>query len=250
MKSMMFRALLVLVFACSLPLALAQGGRFPLPPAEWPSPVMDRQGFTYLLLDRLEYRWQKGDNARVWDAQGWFGGDYSKLWLKSEGEQIAGGKTEEADVQLLYARLIRPFWYLQAGVLSETRPGPSRNYAVLGVQGLAPYEFDVEATLFLRAGEVSGRVEAEYDLLLGQRLILQPRFETGFSGRSDPQRGVGSGINDVQFGLRLRYEIRREIAPYVGFSWGRKVGDTADMARGRGEGVTERGIVAGLRLWY
>lgn len=228
----------------------ARDSRFPLPPKDWPSPVMDRQIFSYVLLDRLEYRWQKGDNVRVWDAQAWFGGDYNKLWIKSEGEQTVGGRTEEADLQLLYARLITPFWFLQAGVRNEARPGPSENSAVLGIQGLAPGWFDVEASLFLRAGEVSGSLEAEYDQLITQRLVLQPRIETSFTGASDRERGVGSGINDVQLGLRLRYEIRREIAPYIGFSWVRKVGNTADIARDQGERTTERGIVAGLRIWF
>jgi copper resistance protein B len=230
--------------------AQAQGGRYPLPPADWPSPVMDRQPFTYLLLDRLEHRWQRGADARVWDAQAWFGGDDHKLWFKTEGEQRVGGATEEADARLLYAHRIRPFWYLQAGVRAETRPGPTRKQAVLGVQGLAPYEFGVEAALYLRGGEVAGRLEAEYDLLLSQRLILQPRLETNFSSASDRERGVGSGINDVQLGLRLRYEIRREIAPYIGVSWTRRLGNTADIARAASERVTERGVVAGIRVWY
>lgn len=230
--------------------AQSEDGRYPLPPKDWPSPVMDQQAFTYLLLDRLEYRWQDGADARVWDAQGWFGGDYNRVWVKTEGEQSVGGRTEEADVQLLYSRLVAPYWYLQAGVRNETRPGPSRNYAVLGIQGLVPYEFDVEAALFLRGGELLGSLEAEYDLLLTQRLILQPRVETAFAGSSDRERGIGSGINDVQLGLRLRYEFRREIAPYIGFSWGRKLGNTADIARSNGESPTERGWVVGVRLWY
>lgn len=227
-----------------------QAKQFPLPPSDWPSPVMDRQVVPYLLIDRLEYRWQDGSNRRVWDAQGWIGGDYNKLWLKTEGEQVAGGTTEEADLQLLYARRIRPFWYLQAGVRHEAKPGPARNQAVIGVQGVAPYEFDIEAALFLRGGDVSGSLEAEQDFLITQRLILQPRLETSFSGSSDARRGIGSGFNDLQVGLRLRYEIRREIAPYVGIAWSRKLGNTADLARSQGESVTERGIVAGLRIWY
>lgn len=211
---------------------------------------MDQEAVPYLVLDRLEHRWQEGDDARVWDTQGWFGGDYNKLWLKSEGEQTVGGRTKEADLQLLYARLVKPFWYLQAGVRNESRPGPSRNFGALAIQGIAPYEFDVEGSLFFRAGEVSGRFEAEYDQLIAQRLILQPRVETGFAGSSDTARGVGSGINDIELGMRLRYELTREIAPYIGVNWVRKVGNTADLARGRGGSVTERGIVAGLRIWY
>lgn len=226
------------------------GNRFPLPPESWPNPVMDDQLVPYLLLDRLEYRWQKGSNLRVWDAQAWFGGDYNKLWLKSEGEQAVGGRTEAADLQLLYARLIAPFWYLQVGVRNAARPGPSQNSAVLAIQGIAPYEFDVEGSLFLRAGKVSGRFEGEYDQPITQRLILQPSFETNFAGSSDRERGIGSGINDLELGLRLRYEIRREFAPYIGIYWSRKLGGTADIARSNGERVSDRGIVVGLRIWY
>jgi copper resistance protein B len=229
--------------------AHAQGNRFPLPPKDWPSPVMDRQPYAYLLLDRLERRWQRGQDANVLDAQGWFGGDYHKLWLKAEAERT-GGTTEDGEVQLLYAGLIRPFWYLQAGLRSETRPGPTQNSAVIGIQGMAPYEFDFEGALYLRGGRISGRFEAEVDQLLAQRWILQPRIETNFAGASDRERGIGTGFTDVQLGLRLRYEIRREIAPYIGISWTRRLGDTADIARGRSDRVTGRGVVLGLRLWY
>lgn len=241
-------ALALALFLLAAP-AFAQQDPFPLPPREWPEPVMDTQRFTFLLLDRIEYRWQKGDDARTWDAQAWFGGDFNKLWLKSEGAQVAGD-TEEAEVQALYARRIAPFWHLQAGVRQEARPKPAQNYGVLAVQGLAPYWFQVEASAFLRSGEISGRLEAEYDQLLTQRLILQPRIETNFSASAEPARGVGSGINDVELGLRLRYEIRRELAPYVGVNWTRKVGDTADLARSRGEDASATSIVLGLRVWY
>ena len=133
---------------------------------------------------------------------------------------------------------------------SETRPGPTQNSAVIGIQGMAPYEFDFEGALYLRGGRISGRFEAEVDQLLAQRWILQPRIETNFAGASDRERGIGTGFTDVQLGLRLRYEIRREIAPYIGISWTRRLGDTADIARGRGDRVTGRGVVLGLRLWY
>ena len=224
--------------------------RFPLPPADWPSPVMDQQIVPYVLLDRLEYRVQKGNNAQAWDGQFSVGTDYHKLWLKSEGEKTVGGQTEKADLQLLYARLISPFWYLQAGARNESRPGPSRNYGVLGVQGLAPYRFNVAGMLFVRGGEVAGRFEAEYDQKVTQRLVLQPRVETNFSSSTDQSRRLGGGIRDVEFGLRLRYEITREIAPYIGVNWERKLGSTASLAREAGDRVTNRGIVVGLRLWY
>lgn len=223
---------------------------FPLPPEEWPSPVMDARPFTFLLLDRFEYRWQEGDDAANWDAQGWFGGDYNKLWFKSEGEQLVGERTEDADLQALYARRIAPYWHLQAGVRREIKPSPAQDFGVLAIQGLAPYWFDIEASAFLRAGEVSGRLEAETDLLFTQRLILQPRIETNFAGSDDPARGIGSGVTDVQLGVRLRYEIMREFAPYMGLSWTRRVGDTADLVRSSGGEVTETAFVVGVRAWY
>jgi len=244
------RGALLLVLLMAAGMACAQEDRFPLPPKEWPTPVMDHEPFAFLLLDRLEYRAQKGADAIYWDAQAWYGGDYNKLWLKSEGQQIIGGRTQDADLQVLYARRIAPFWHLQGGFRSEVRPGPTQNYGVLAIQGIAPHWFNVEASTFLRNGEISGRLEAEYDQLLTQRLILQPRIDSDFSTRADPARGVGRGINDVVLGLRLRFEIKREFAPYVGVTWTRKFGDTADIARGRGEDVRATAVVFGLRVWY
>jgi copper resistance protein B len=243
-------ALLLLALLTAAGIARAQEDRFPLPPKQWPSPVPDQEPFAYFLLDRLEYRAQKGADALYWDAQAWFGGDYNRLWLKSEGQRIAGAGTQDADLQVLYARRIAPFWHVQGGLRTEARPEPTKNYGVLALQGIAPYWFTVETTAFFRSGEISGRLEAEYDQLLTQRLILQPRIDSDFSTKADPERGVGRGINDVVLGLRLRYEIRREFAPYVGVTWSRKVGDTADIARGRGEDVRATALVLGLRVWY
>jgi copper resistance protein B len=230
--------------------ALAQQPKpFPLPPKDWPKPVMDTERFTFLLLDRFEYRAKSGKDAWAWSAQGWWGGDYNKLWLKTEGEGEWRGAAESADIQALYARRIAPFWHLQAGVRQEARPTPSRNTGVLAIQGLAPYWFDVEASAFFGNG-VSGRLEAQYDQLLTQRLILQPRIETNFAGSADPARDVGSGVNDLELGLRLRYEVRREFAPYIGIEWTRKFGGTADLARAAGRDVSERALVLGVRVWY
>lgn len=244
----MSRALIAafLLFAASA--ALAQD-RFPLPPKDWPKPVMDTEPFTFLLLDRLEYRAKAGNDAWAWDAQGWWGGDYNKFWFKSEGDGEWRGAAESADVQALYARRISPYFYLQGGVRQAARPTPSRNQGVLAIQGLAPYWFDVEASLFLGSG-LSGRLEAEYDQLLTQRLILQPRIETNFAGSSDPARGVGSGVNDLEVGLRLRYEIRREFAPYIGIDWKRSLGATADLTRAAGRDTSETAVVLGVRIWY
>ena len=242
------------IFAAALLLgasaALAQQDPFPLPPKEWPQPVMDTERFSYLLLDRFEYRAKSGTDAWAWGAQGWWGGDYNKLWFKSEGEGEWRGAAERADIQALYARRIAPYWHMQAGVRREARPAPSHDQGVLAIQGLAPYWFNVEASAFFGGGNVSGRVEAEYDQLITQRLILQPRIETNFAGSSDAARGVGSGVNDLELGLRLRYEIRRELAPYIGVNWTRKLGGTADLARAAGRDASERAIVLGVRVWY
>lgn len=242
------RAALAFLFVATGALAQQQDP-FPLPPKDWPAPVMDTHRFTYLLVDRLEYHAKSGKDAWAWDAQGWWGGDYNKLWVKTQGEGEWQGAAEKADVQALFARRISPYWHLQAGVRQEARPTPSRTTGVLAIEGLAPYWFGVDASLFFGNG-VSGRIEAEYDQLLTQRLILQPRIETNFSGSADPDRDVGSGLNDLELGLRLRYEIRREIAPYIGVSWTRKLGDTADIARAAGHETSETALVVGIRLWY
>ncbi len=243
--------------AATLTLCLAaaaadgQDKPFPLPPREWPSPVMDQSVLAFLLVDRLEYRRrQGGEDVRNWDAQGWIGGDDDKLWIKSEGSE-ARGRLEDADIQLLYARRIAPYWHVQAGARAVNGPSPARESAVLGLQGLAPYWFDIEAMAFVDTkGKVSGRFEAENDLLVTQRLILQPHFETNFSVAEDEARRIGRGVNDVTLGVRLRYEIQREIAPYIGVNWTRKVADTADLARRAGESVGGFSVVAGVRIWY
>lgn len=244
------RLLAALALSLAASAVLAQSDPFPLPPKDWPSPVMDKQPLTLLLVDRLEYRVQSGPDQRVWDAQAWVGGDLNKLWFKTEGENEVGGRTEQAEVQALYARRISPFWHLQAGMRHDRRSGMSRNSAALGVQGLAPYWFDVEAMLFVQRKGVSGRVELEPDLLLSQRLILQPRIETQFAGYRDPDRGIGRGTEDVELGVRLRYEIRREFAPYIGIEWSRKFGETATLARSRGEDTRDTSVVLGVRMWY
>ncbi|HEX7054081.1 MAG TPA: copper resistance protein B [Burkholderiales bacterium] len=212
---------------------------YPLPPREWPQPVMDRELFAMVLLERLEYRAQSGDDGWLWDGQAWYGGDRYRLWLKSEGEGEVGGRAESADVQALLARRISPYWHLQAGVREALRPRPSRTSGVVALQGLAPYWLELDASLFFGDGPVSGRVEAEYDQPLTQRWIVQPRLEATWSGDSDAERGVRSGLGEIELGLRLRYEMRREFAPYAGVSWTHRVGAGSDSA-----------LVLGLRAWY
>ncbi len=221
-------------------------------PADWPEPVMDSQTFYFFKTDRLEYQTNEGDGLLVWDAEGWVGGDYNKLWIKSEGEYLfERERVEEAELQALYSRAIAPFFDVQAGVRHDFKPDPSRTFGVLGVQGLAPYWFEIDAAGFVSdEGDVSARLEAEYEFLFTQKLILQPRTELNFAVQDVKKLGVGSGLSTAELGLRLRYEIVREFAPYIGVSWTRLVGKTEDFARDEGENVSSVSFVAGVRLWF
>lgn len=215
-------------------------------------PVHDDEIFAVFLADRLEYRAGEGKDLLLWDVQAWAGADYSKLWFKSEGTWLADGeKFEEAETELFFSRNIASFWDLQVGVRHDLKPDPDRTFAAAGVQGLAPQWFEVEATAYLSEdGDLSAVFEAEYDLLLGQRLILQPRLETGVTVQEVAEYGVGQGINDIDLGVRLRYEIRREFAPYIGVSWSRKLGETADLAEAAGEDIDVFSFLAGVRMWF
>jgi len=221
-------------------------------PADWPEPVEDSQIHTFFRADRLEVQTNEGDGLLVWDAEGWVGGDYNKLWVKSEGEYLfERERTEEAELQALYSRTILPFFDVQAGVRHDFKPDPSRTFGVVGVQGLAPYWFEVDAAGFVSdEGDVSARVEAEYEFLFTQQLILQPRTELNFAVQDVKKLGIGSGLSTAELGLRLRYEFVREVAPYIGVSWTRLVGKTEDFARDEGEDVSSVSFVAGVRLWF
>ena len=206
----------------------------------------------YVEGERLEYQTNEGDPLFLWDAQGFYGGDFNKLWIKTEGEyDFQADRFGEAEVQALYSRAVGSFWDVQAGVRHDFAPFEDTTYGVLGVQGLAPYLFEIDTAFFISdRGDVTARVEAEYELLLTQRLILQPRAELNFAFQDVPALETGSGLSTAEAGLRLRYEIRREFAPYIGVSWTRDVGDTADFARAAGEDPAELSFVAGVRVWF
>lgn len=206
----------------------------------------------YLLADRFEYQSNRGEPTTIWDAQGWYGTDLNKFWLKSEGEYLfEDDVVEEAEVQGLYSRAFHSFWDFQAGVRHDITPNPSRTYAVIGLQGLAPYWFEIDLASFLsNKGDVSIRLEAEYEIRLQQRLILQPRIEANVAFSDDEDVGVASGFSSFEAGIRLRYEITQEIAPYFGINWTRSFGETADLIRGEGEKNERLSFVAGVRFWY
>lgn len=207
----------------------------------------------FIQLEELEYRTLDDSDAVEWEGQGWIGGDRDKFWVKFRGEQTLSGRDglEQAEFQALYSRAISTFYDAQLGVRYDLAPDPERAFAVLALHGLAPYFFETDLSLFAsNEGELSLRAEARYDLLLTQRLILQPQIELNLASDDAPRRGIGSGFNDLELGLRLRYEISRKFAPYVGVSWERSFGETASLARREGEDPDTFNFVAGLRLWY
>jgi copper resistance protein B len=214
-------------------------------------PVMDSGLYAHALLDQNEGRIGGGQDAYRWEGQAWVGTDYNKLWLKSEGFALGKGGVEDGQNELLYDRAIATYLDLQAGIRTDWDSGTGRTWAAFGVQGLAPLFFDYEATGYLSdGGHAALRLAVSYDLLITQRLILQPQIEMNFYSKADPGRMVGSGLADIDTGLRLRYEISRKFAPYIGIAYAGKFGQTAQMARQAGDSAGALQFVFGIRSWF
>ena len=212
-------------------------------------PVMDRPILAHVILDQLEGRWNGTNTEFRWDGQGWVGTDYDKLWIKSEGT-LSNGALEDGQDQFLYSRAITTYFDLQGGLRSDLDSRPTRNWAALGIQGLAPYFFDLELTGFVSGqGHLAAKLEASYDLLLTQRLILQPQLEINLYSKADPARLTGAGFSDIDTGLRLRYEFSRKFAPYLGVVYEGKFGQTASYAKRSGESTADFRFVFGVRIW-
>jgi copper resistance protein B len=206
-----------------------------------------------LRVDELEWSDAEGD-PMSWDLAAWIGRDLHKFHLRNEGERGDAG-TESLETQALYSRAVAPYWDLQLGLRRDAEPGngsgPARDWAVLGIAGLAPYWFEIEAGFFIgENGRTALRLEAEYEILFTQKLILTPEIEFNFYGKDDPESGIGSGLSDIETGLRLRYEIRREFAPYIGFEREKLYGKTANLAQAVAEDTGHSGWVAGLKFWF
>ena len=239
-----------------------QGGSAP-PDARDPNAYSDGYGFgpyqlrmadthslASLLVDRLETAHGDGNSFTAYDLQAWYGRTYDRAVLKAEGE-FDSGDIQDARTELLWGHAVAAYWDRQLGVRYDSGEGPNRSWLAFGVQGLAPYWFELDVTGYLGEGARTAlRLDAEYELLFTQKLILQPRVEANAYGKSDSRRGVGSGLSDLTAGLRLRYEIRREFAPYIGVEWGGKFGETQDLAKDAGEDVNDTRFVAGLRFWF
>lgn len=212
--------------------------------------VHDRSIHSYVLFDQLEWQSNAGGKGVNVDTKGWIGGDRDRLWFRAEGDAEAG-RLGEAEAHILYARQFSRWWDVVAGVRQDFEPGPSRTWAAIGIQGLAPHWFEVELTAYVgAAGRTQLKVEVEYELLLTNRLIVQPLVEVVVFGKSDPERGIGAGVSTTEAGLRLRYEVTRELAPYIGVTWNNRWGRTADLAEVAGEDTGGARFVTGLRLWF
>ena len=212
--------------------------------------LADEHNFGSVLVDSLEWAHAKDGNSANYGVQAWFGRDYNRVVLKAEGS-VTKGKLEDARTELLWGHAIAPFWDTQVGIRQDSGTGPNRTWLAFGVQGLAPYWFDIDATAY--AGNNGGtalRLAAEYDLLVTQKLVLQPRTEWNLYGKSDPALALGKGVSDGMFGMRLRYDVSRQLSPYVGVEWSRKFGETATIARSTGARVSERRLTAGVSFWF
>ncbi len=207
--------------------------------------------FHQIIFNLAEYQARQGHDGYRWDGEGWFGGDINRLTVKTEGDGMIGGGVGAAEVQALYSRAVGPYFNLQAGARQDLGRGPDRTYATIGFEGLAPYMFDVEGAVFLsNKGDLLARLEGWYDQRVTQRLILQPRVELNFAAQDVPETRTGAGLADAELGLRLRYELAREFAPYVGISYEARTGRSADYARADGDDPDSTSLVAGVRFWF
>ena len=220
-----------------------------VPPAH-DHPVHDNSIQSHVVFDRLE-AWNADDGIGLeWEGQSWIGTDLNRLWLRSEGERI-DNRTESADLEVLYGHSFSPWWDVVTGIRHDFKPGGSQDFAAIGVMGLAPYKFEVAATAYIgQSGQTSARIEAEYETLLTNRLILQPLVEVNLYGRDDARRGIGSGLSTIEAGLRLRYELTRQFAPYIAIVREHAFGGTADLRHDDGEDINDTRITAGVRIWF
>ena len=243
------------------PLAKQEGTRSKFSVSgDWPAPVNDQTHRLFTLVDVLEYRPKTGGrestNDYRWDVEGWYGGDYNRLWFKSEGQRDTAFKADyDVDFQLLYGRFIRKYFDLQMGGRVETQSfkggNVTRGLGVIGIEGLVPYDYDFESSLFIdQNGAVSARLAFTKDLLLTQQLILQTRFETNAAVQRVEEFTTGSGLNNLEFGARLRYEVRREFAPYIGISLDKSFGETATLVRQDGGDPSQIRFAVGVRAWF
>jgi copper resistance protein B len=235
MNNTIKKALVLAMFA--LPFQAEAGGK-------------DDPFLTMITIDQLEKRDANSSKPFAWEVQGWAGYDLDKFVFKTEGER-ADGETEKAELQLLYSKAIDPYWDIQFGIRHDFYPKPTQDWAVIALQGVAPYYFETDASLFIgENGQTALRLESEYEMMLTQQWVLSPEIELNIHGKNDEEREIGSGLSNIEAGLRLRYEVKREFAPYIGIHWEKKFGKTADYAREEGEDTSDVQFVIGIRAWF
>lgn len=234
----------------SAPPAIAQMAMDgPSAAAPFGAPINDSPTFYHLLFDQLEGRIGRDSSFR-WEGEGWAGTDMDRIVLKTEGI-VTNGVLEGGDQELLYSRPVSTYFNVQGGLRYDLDSAPGRGWAVFGIEGLAPLFFHVSATGYVSdQGLLAGKLEGNYDLLLTQTLILQPQIEMNFYSKDDPMRMIGAGLADLDTGLRLRYEISRKFAPYIGVAYESKFGGTARLARLAGDHSSDLRLSAGARVWF
>ena len=212
--------------------------------------MVDDPFLTKIIIDRFEIIDSDEDDKPVLlEAEAWFGKDLNKLWLKTEVEQV-GSETEEANLDVLYSRAISPYWDAQVGIRKDFKP-VDREWFAVGLKGVAPYYFDIDTTLYFgKGGRTAASLSGEYELMLSQKTAIVPELELNFFGQDDPEMGVGSGLSDANFSLRLQHEFRREFAPYFGITWTKLFGGTADYARDEGEDTNDARLMVGVHAWF
>jgi len=237
-NTFLFSAVVFSLVLFSLPTTIMAGGKD------------DDPLLTKVMIDQMEVRSMAGSDPLVIDAETWIGYDLNKFWIKAEVERL-DGETEEAQWQFLYSRAVAPFWDIQMGWRHDAKPSPSRDWLALSMKGVAPYFFEVDASMYIgKSGQVAFVVDAEYEALITQKLILSPEVEVSAYTKTDAVQNIGSGFSSMDLGLRLRYEIRREFAPYIGLNWSKKLGETADLVKAAGGDTDDMQWVTGIRAWF
>ena len=238
-----------MAFSLSVPSAAAQSTDTVSAAAPYGPPMEGMDVYTHVILNQLEGRFGAAGSSFRWSGEAWTGTDMNRLWLKSEGE-VTDDRLEDGQQEIFYDRPISTYFDLQAGLRSDIDAAPGRTWAAFGIQGLMPYFFEVSATAYASSnGHYAAKLEGSYELLLTQRLILQPQVEANFYSKADPPRDLGSGLSDIDAGLRLRYEFSRKFAPYIGVTYAGKFGGTADIARAAGEHTDDVRFTVGVRAW-
>lgn len=245
------KALAIALAVLSLLPAAAFAQQQPTKPG-WPMPMNNNPLLGYAILNQNELRTGNGNTTYRWDGEGWYGGNLNRAWFATEGNlNTDTGTLDDTEAQLLYARSISTYFNLQAGARYDFGNMPSRGWAVFGIEGLAPYYFEVGVHAFVSSGgHLAARIDGSHDFFVTQRLVLQPQMEINFYSKSDTRRGTGSGLSDLDSGLRLRYEITREFAPYIGVTYESKFGGTADLAKAAGERTDNLRLAVGVRMWF